>query len=188
MGRKFDYPLLLSALKDSGVKATFFYDGSWVKKNPDLAKMIYNEGHEIGNHAYTHPDLQKRSRSDTVKEISKTNEVIEQTLDVKPKWFAPPSGSFNQTTIEVADFLNMKTILWTVDTVDWRKPRTSEMVNRIVTTVGNGSMVLMRPTKPTSEGLSALIKGIKEKGYQLGTVSDLMSEKRIDKKHHKFNQ
>ena len=74
----------------------------------------------------------------------------------------------------------MKTILWTVDTVDWRKPATSEMVRRVVSKVENGSMVLMHPTKPTAEGLEAMITDIKAKGYKLGTVSELMSEKRVN--------
>lgn len=173
-------PDILAALNDSNVKATFFFDGSWVKKNPDLTSMINLEGHEIGNHAYSHPDLKQRSREETIVELIKTNDVIEKTLGMKPKWFAPPSGSFNQETILVANELDMKTILWTVDTVDWKKPATTEMVNRVLTGVGNGSMVLMHPTKPTSEGLKSMIDGIKDKGYQLGTVSDLMSEKRID--------
>lgn len=173
-------PTILNILNESKVKATFFYDGSWVKKNPELAKMIYKQGHEIGNHAYSHPDLQKRSRNDTFQEISKTNNVIEETIGVKPKWFAPPSGSFNQVTIQVANELNMKTILWTVDTVDWRKPATGEMVSRIVNNAENGAMVLMHPTKPVAEGLDDMIKGIQEKGFQLGTVSELLSEKRID--------
>ncbi|MED1470062.1 polysaccharide deacetylase family protein [Bacillus salipaludis] len=172
---------ILNVLKNSKVKATFFFDGSWVKKNPDIAMKIYQEGHEIGNHAYSHPDLQRRSKSDTIKELVKTNNIVKETIGVKLKWFAPPSGSFNQVTIQVADQLNMKTILWTVDTVDWKKPQTTEMVNRIVKNVDNGSMVLMHPTKPVAEGLDAMITGIKAKGYQLGTVSDLMSEKRIDK-------
>ncbi|MFJ7934881.1 polysaccharide deacetylase family protein [Sporosarcina sp. NPDC096371] len=174
-------PGILKVLSDAKIKATFFFDGSWVKKNPDIAKMISLEGHEIGNHAYSHPDLKQRSRAETIEELKKTNDVIETTLGMKPEWFAPPSGSFNQETIQVANELGMKTILWTVDTVDWRKPATSEMVNRILTGVGNGSMVLMHPTKPTAEGLDAMIKGIQAKGYQLGTVSDLMSEKRINK-------
>ncbi|MEK5068958.1 polysaccharide deacetylase family protein [Sporosarcina sp. FSL K6-1508] len=173
-------PDILATLNDSNVKATFFFDGSWVKKNPDLTSMINLEGHEIGNHAYSHPDLKQRSREETIVELTKTNDVIEETLGMKPKWFAPPSGSFNQETILVANELGMKTILWTVDTVDWKKPATTEMVNRVLTGVGNGSMVLMHPTKPTSEGLKSMIDGMKDKGYQLGTVSDLMSEKRID--------
>ncbi|MFC5603797.1 polysaccharide deacetylase family protein [Sporosarcina koreensis] len=173
-------PPILQILNDQEVKATFFFDGSWTKKNPDYASMIYKEGHEVGNHAYSHPDLQKRSKADTMDEISKTNDVIEQTLGFKPKWFAPPSGSFNQQTIEVAHELNMKTILWTVDTVDWRKPEPSEMVRRVVSQVENGTMILMHPTEPVAKGLATMIEEIKAKGYQLGTVSELMSEDRID--------
>lgn len=173
-------PGILKTLSDNQVKATFFFDGSWVKNNPDLATMINLEGHEIGNHAYSHPDLKQRSRNETVNELKKTNDVIEETLGIKPIWFAPPSGSFNQETILVANELGMKTILWTVDTVDWRKPATSEMVVRVVSGVSSGAMVLMHPTKAVFEGLETMIIEIKGKGLRLGTVSDLMSEKRID--------
>lgn len=172
-------PKILEVLEKHQTKATFFLDGSWTKKNPDLAKQIQNAGHEIGNHAYSHPDLQKRSMAATQEELQKTNEVIEQTLGIKPKWFAPPSGSFNETTIQVADHLNMKTILWTVDTVDWKKPAPSEMVNRVVSKIENGAMVLMHPTEPVAEGIESMITDIQDKGYQLGTVSELLDEKRI---------
>lgn len=173
-------PTILKTLDNHKIKATFFFDGSWVKKNPDLAKMIHKGGHEIGNHAYSHPDLQQRSKTKTMEEIKKTNDVIQTTLGMKPKWFAPPSGSFNEETINVAHELNMKTILWTVDTVDWKKPSPSEMVSRVVSKVDNGSMILMHPTEPVAEGLDSMITAIKEKGYQLGTVSNLMSEKRVN--------
>lgn len=178
-------PQILKTLNKYQVKATFFLDGSWVKKNADLAMMISEEDHEIGNHAYSHPDLNHLSRNETIKELKKTNNVIEATLDIKPKWFAPPSGSFKQETVNVADQLGMKTILWTVDTVDWKKPPASEMVRRVVTKVGSGSMILMHPTKPTAEGLEKMIVDIKEKGYRLGTVSELMSEDRIRSKQSK---
>lgn len=177
-------PTILKTLNDHRVKATFFFDGSWVKKNPELAMMIYLEGHEIGNHAYSHPDLKQRSRAETREEIERTNDVIGETLGIRPTWFAPPSGSFNQETVNVAYQLDMKTILWTVDTIDWKKPAPSEMVNRVVAKIDKGSMVLMHPTKPVAEGLSTMITSIKSKGYQLGTVSDLMSEKRLSKKPH----
>ncbi|MFC7685019.1 polysaccharide deacetylase family protein [Ureibacillus sp. GCM10028918] len=173
-------PGILEALEKHNTKATFFFDGSWVKKNPDVAKQIKAAGHEIGNHAYSHPDLQQRSMEETKVELVKTNQVIEDTLDIKPKWFAPPSGSFNETTVQVAEQLDMKTILWTVDTVDWKKPAAAEMVNRVMSKVENGSMILMHPTQPVAEGMETMIKGIKGKGYTLGTVSELMSEKRID--------
>ncbi|MFD1929492.1 polysaccharide deacetylase family protein [Sporosarcina siberiensis] len=176
-------PGILKTLNESSVKATFFFDGSWVKKTPHLASMIYLEGHEIGNHAYSHPDLKLRTPDETRMELQKTNDVIQEALELTPKWFAPPSGSFNQTTINVANELKMKTILWTVDTVDWRKPSTNEMVQRVVAAVENGSMILMHPTKPTEEGLETMIDEIQNKGFQLGTVSDLMSEKRLENKN-----
>ena len=176
-------PIILDTLKKEKVKATFFFDGSWVKKNPDLANKIYKDKHEIGNHAYSHPDLKNYSQQETMNELKKTNDVIEETLGIKPIWFAPPSGSFNQQTITTARELDMLTILWTVDTVDWKKPETSAMVTRVVAEVDNGSMILMHPTKPVAEGLEQMITSFKKKGYQLGTVSDMMSENRITNDH-----
>ncbi len=173
-------PPILKILNDHQVKATFFFDGSWTKKNPDMALMIYKEGHEIGNHAFSHPDLQQRSRTETLEEIKKTNDVIFETLKIQPKWFGPPSGSFNQQTVDVAHELKMKTILWTVDTVDWKKPSPTDMVRQVVSKVEKGSMILMHPTDPVAQGLGYMITDIKAKGFQLGTVSDLMSEERID--------
>lgn len=174
-------PEILGVLKKHKTKVSFFFDGSWVSKHPDLAELIFKDGHEIGNHAYSHPDLQQKTPEATREELKKTNEVIMKTLGIKsPEWFGPPSGSFNQQTVEVASELGMHTVLWTVDTVDWKKPATDEMVNRVVSQVENGSMVLMHPTKPVAEGIEDMITQITEKGYLLGTVSELMSEKRVN--------
>ncbi|AXH99037.1 hypothetical protein DV702_04385 [Sporosarcina sp. PTS2304] len=173
-------PNMLETLRKFEVKATFFFDGSWGKKHPEMVKTIYAEGHEIGNHAYSHPDLNKSSIEETRNELTKTNDVIKEAIDIKPKWFAPPSGSFNQQTIDVAHELGMKTILWTVDTVDWKKPDPTQMVHRVLSEIDKGSMVLMHPTPAAEEGLPAIIQGIQKKKLRLGTVSDLMSEKRAD--------
>lgn len=173
-------PQMLKTLNQYHVKATFFLDGSWVKKNPKLALMISEEGHAIGNHAYSHPDLKTKSKAETLDQLKKTNETIEAVLDVKPRFFAPPSGSFNQQTVNVAHSLGMQTVLWTVDTVDWKHPDPNDMVQRVTNKVEAGSMVLMHPTKETAEALGMMIQEIEDKGYQLGTVPDLLSESRVD--------
>jgi probable sporulation protein (polysaccharide deacetylase family) len=173
-------PQMLKTLNQYHVKATFFLDGSWVKKNPKLALMISEEGHAIGNHAYNHPDLKLKSKAETIDQIKKTNETIEAVLDVKPTYFAPPSGSFNQQTVDVAHSLGMHTVLWTVDTVDWKHPNPNDMVERVTNKVEAGSMVLMHPTKETMEALGMMIKEIEAKGYELGTVPELLSEARVD--------
>ncbi len=172
-------PEMLKTLKKYGIHTTFFLDGSWVKNNPSLAVMIYEEGHEIGNHAYSHPNMSQLTIDRIDEEIVRTNEVIQATLDVVPKWFAPPSGDYNQTVVERAALYDMKTVLWTVDTVDWRKPHPDEMVERVLAKVDNGSMILMHPTEPTAQALETLISGITNKGYRIGTVSELLSEKRV---------
>ncbi len=172
-------PGMLQTMKKNNVKSTYFLDGSWVKKNPSLAKMIAEEKHEIGNHAYSHPDLKKMTNTRITEELKQTNEVIHATLDIQPKWFAPPSGSFRNDVVQIASEMDMKTILWTVDTIDWRKPNPDEMVSRVLSKVHPGAMILMHPTESSSAGLDKLIKGIKEKGYSIGTVSDLMDEKRL---------
>lgn len=172
-------PEMLKTLRNYNIHTTFFLDGSWVKNNPSLALMIYEEGHEIGNHAYSHPNMSKLTVERIDEELIRTNEIIQATIDVVPKWFGPPSGDFNDIVVDRAAMHNMKTVLWTVDTIDWRKPDPKEMVDRVLSKVHNGAMILMHPTEPTAEGLEALIEGITEKGYRIGTVSELLSEKRV---------
>lgn len=172
-------PSMLKIMNEHNVKSTFFLDGSWVKNNPKLAKMIIEEGHEIGNHAYSHPDLKKLTNARISEELRKTNEVIKATLDVTPKWFAPPSGSYRQDVVEIADQMNMGTIMWSVDTVDWRKPEPHTMVQNVLKKLHPGAMVLMHPTSSSAAGLEQLILGIKAQGYQIGNVSQLLSEERM---------
>lgn len=171
-------PNMLKVLKDQNVKATFFIEGQWAKKHADYVKMIHEEGHQIGNHAYSHPDMQRLTRKEMNRQIAKTNAILEAIIDEKPVWFAPPSGSFNDQVVEVAAEEGMQTVLWTVDTIDWKNPTVSVMVNRVSGKLHPGATVLMHPTKPVSDGMEALIKEVKKRGYKLNTVERLMSEER----------
>lgn len=170
---------MLAVLKKHNVSASFFLEGNWVKKNPEVAKMIAEAGHEIGNHSYSHPDLKRMSAERTRQEILKTNEVIEATTEVKCKWFAPPSGSYRDETVKIAADLNMKTIMWTVDTIDWQKPSPETILDRVLGKIGNGSIVLMHPTDSTAKSLDRLITQIEKKNLSIGTISELMNEERI---------
>jgi probable sporulation protein (polysaccharide deacetylase family) len=174
-------PEMLAALKKHQVKASFFLEGRWVKNNPELAKMIVSAGHEVGNHSYTHPDMKKISTAQTREQLLKTNEVIEAATGNKSIWFAPPSGSYRDETVQIAAEFKMKTVMWTVDTIDWQKPSPDVLINRVISKIDNGFMVLMHPTESTAKSLDTLISLIEEKGLKIGTVSDLMSEQRIMK-------
>ncbi|WP_246064863.1 polysaccharide deacetylase family protein [Melghirimyces algeriensis] len=172
-------PRMLEILKEEGVHATFFLDGSWLKKHPNRAKKLIREGHEIGNHGYSHPMMSRVSRQRVQSEIRKTEDLINQ-LGVSSHYFAPPAGDFNRIVLEEAHQMKMKTVLWTVDTVDWRKSVTPEMINqRVANKVSNGSLILMHPTSRTVEALPKMIRTIKKKGLKLGTVDEVLSPRRV---------
>ncbi|WP_347550339.1 polysaccharide deacetylase family protein [Pseudalkalibacillus hwajinpoensis] len=173
-------PDMLQLFKKHSVHATFFLDGSWAKKNSDVVRMIDEEGHEIGNHAYSHPDLKRLTNSAIQKELEDTNKVIEATIDKKPVVFAPPSGSYAANAVEIANRLGMQTVLWSVDTVDWKKPSPQVLTERVLQNVHAGALILMHPTEPTKKSLEAIIRGIKERGYTPGTVSQVLDSKRIE--------
>lgn len=175
-------PQILKVFNEHGVKATFFLDGTWVKNHPKLAKMIVEEEHEIGNHGYSHPDMKKLSKARIREELEKTNEVIYATLEVTPAYFAPPSGSLRQDVVDIAAELNMFTIMWSVDTIDWRNPEPEKMVQNVLKKVHPGAMILMHPTASSAAGIEEIIIGVKAKGYQIGTVSQLIDESRINTK------
>lgn len=172
-------PEILSILKKHDVHATFFLEGRWVKENPDLAKVIADGGHELGNHSYSHPDMNKISAVRIREELIKTNKVIEATTGEKVTLFAPPSGSFREETVEIAHSLKLLTIMWTVDTIDWRNPRPEQLITRVTSKLHPGAMILMHPTDSTTKSLERLIEHIKEQQLRIGTVSKLMDEERI---------
>ncbi|MCQ6557867.1 polysaccharide deacetylase family protein [Paenibacillus mendelii] len=177
-GNEFLEPML-KTLKQENVKATFFFDGSWLKKNADAARVIQSYGHELSNHAYSHPDMSKLDRTSQYNQIAKTEALLKSTLGVSNRFFAPPSGDFNRMTVEVAAEQGLKTVLWTLDTVDWMHPSPDSIVRKISTRVEPGSLILMHPTDSASGALLGMIKAIKQKGLVLGTVSETLSSDRV---------
>lgn len=180
-GNEYIIPML-DTLDKEQVKATFFFDGSWLKKNPDLAKEIQKRGHQMENHAYSHPNMSQLGDAQARLEISKTKDLLKEVLGVENRWFAPPSGDFNDRTVKLAAEQGLKTVLWTVDTIDWRKPPADTIIQRIDAKVGSGSLILMHPTASTRDALQGMIKTIRSKGLQLGTVDETLSPARLDLK------
>jgi peptidoglycan-N-acetylglucosamine deacetylase len=181
-------PDILTTLKRHKITASFFLEGNWVKKNPELAKMIVGAGHEVGNHSYSHPNMKQLSAAKAREELVNTNEVIEATTGKTCVWFAPPSGSYRDETVKVADELKLETVMWTVDTIDWQKPSPETLINRVIGKIDNGAMILMHPTEPTAKSLDRLITQIEAKGLQIGTVTQLMNEERIMKDNLRFGE
>lgn len=167
-------PQMLEILSRENVKATFFLGGSWVKKFPDLAARIAREGHEIGSHGYSHPHPDRLSKSENLRDIRKAEEIIVQATGIKPGLYAPPYGERGPAVLQAADEASYRTILWSLDTIDWQLPPPGMIVQRVTGKVHNGAIVLMHPTAPTVRALPDIIRILKKEGYRLVTVPVLL--------------
>lgn len=172
-------PDMLETFKKHNITSTFFLEGRWTKENPELAKMIVDAGHEIGNHSYSHPNMKTLSAAAIREQLIKTNDVIEATTGKKVALFAPPSGNYRDEVVKIAAELNLYTIMWSVDTIDWQKPEPYILVNRVMEKIHPGAMILMHPTSSTAQALETLILSIQQKNYYISNVSSLLSEERI---------
>ncbi|HHY10483.1 MAG TPA: polysaccharide deacetylase family protein [Firmicutes bacterium] len=167
---------MLEVLAARGVLATWFPTGRWAEKEPELAEKIAAAGHEIGNHGGWHGLAGKMSRSEVTRLIQEGEDKIMAATGQKPQIFAPPAGDFNKQTVAAAAELGYKTVLWTVDTVDWQRPQPTVIIDRVLSGVTNGALILMHPTKPTLEALPIILEHLENRGYVCVTVSELLAD------------
>lgn len=172
-------PQILRILKSNDVKATFFLDGQWLEKHEEDARLILAEGHQVSNHAFSHKNMSRLSETEMSNEIQKTQKLLHH-LGVTNNLFAPPSGDFNSKSLAITAQLGLHTILWTVDTIDWREKDPMVILNRVIPRIEPGSMILMHPTRSATLALDLMIKKIKMKKVKLGTVHELISTNRVE--------
>ena len=163
---------MLEILDRYNVKTTFFVGGTWAVKESEMLEKIYNNGHEIGNHGYSHKDQDKLSKEDNKKEILTTHNIVKDIIDVDMNLFAPPSGAYSKTTVSVANELGYQTIMWTRDTIDWRDKDSNLIYSRAVKNAKGGDLILMHPTLKTLEALENIIVELQGQGFELTTVSE----------------
>ncbi len=165
---------MLDVFESYEIKTTFFLGGSWVEKNHEVAREIVAHGHEIGNHGYFHKDHKKIGRSGNRSEIENCHKIVKAILGVDMDLFAPPSGSFSVDTLDIAEEIGYNTIMWSLDTIDWRDKDVSLIVKRATEKAVGGDMILMHPTKETLEALPIILEKLKDKGLGVSTVSEVL--------------
>ncbi len=165
-------PEMLEVFKAYNVKTTFFVGGQWVEKEPELLRAIYSGGHEIANHGYFHRDHDKLSYQQNKEEISACHVLVKNNLNVDMNLFAPPSGAFNKTTLDVANSLGYKTIMWSKDTIDWRDKDDNLVFTRATSKISSGDLILMHPTAHTLKALYSILEYYANNNLIATTVSD----------------
>jgi peptidoglycan/xylan/chitin deacetylase (PgdA/CDA1 family) len=169
---------MLDILKQNHVKATFFWVGSALQENPEIAKRVVAEGHAIGNHTWHHW-YRKMDEATAKSEIEKTNELIYKTTGVKTSFFRPPGGYLNNGLAAYAKSQKNSVVMWSVTSAD-TDPRAKYQVfvKNVIRDAKPGAIVLMHDgggnRYRTVKALPEIISGLKQQGYRFVTVPELL--------------
>lgn len=177
--------LVLDVLKKHNVKATFFLVGKHIKKYPEVARRIVLEGHEVGNHTFSHRDLVPSSRKRLEFEVFETQKLIKEVLGVETNLFRPPRGIFSEAVRKFIVSRGLILVLWSVSGVDWAKTPPSIIAKRIIRFTHPGAIILLHDSGAlirseghsrlnTVKALEIIIPALKERGYRFVTVSELI--------------
>ncbi len=164
---------ILQILANHNAKATFFVIGKRARAFPDIAKSIAEEGHALGNHTWSHPQLIKLDRQHVMAQIDMTQRTIERITGRAPTSVRVPYGRF---TKEVHEWINMPLIQWSVDPEDWKTKDAALIVNRVLEHTKPGSIILLHDIQSaTVEALPLILEHLISKGYTFVTIDDLLA-------------
>lgn len=169
-------PRLLDMLRERGLRATFYLIGNRVEAWPQIARRIAEEGHEIGNHSWSHPFLNRLPDHDVIREIDRTTNLIYQVTGRPPVTFRPPYGAFTHRQRQWLHHMRtLPTILWSVDPQDWRRPGASIVSQRIVNFSRAGSIILSHDIhRGTIDAMPSVLNGLAASGLHCVTVSQIL--------------
>lgn len=168
---------ILDILEEYGVKATFFVIGTNVKRYPELVERELCEGHEVENHTFDHVYLKRLSDEEMESQVSDNEAQIAAISDAKTHFIRPPGGIYDDRLLELAEKLDLKIALWSVDTHDWKCPTAQSVTDHVLKTVKSGDIILMHDyvcgKSPTPDALRIIIPALLERGFKFVTLSEL---------------
>ncbi len=169
-------PKLLDLLAARHIKATFFVIGENVAEHPEIVERAAREGHEIGNHSWSHPNFRKMSEESVRSQLRRTDDAIKNATGKRPTLMRPPYGSITDREKHwIHDEFGYQVILWEVDPLDWKRPGPAVVRNRILKETQPGSIVLSHDIHPgTIEAMPSTFDALEAKGFRFVTVSELI--------------
>lgn len=160
--------------------------GGWIEKYPDDVKAIAAAGHDLGNHSENHKQMSTLSASECKEELMKAHEKVKQLTGKDMILFRPPYGDYNNTLIETANACGYHVIQWDIDSLDWKDYGVDAIINKVVNHkhLGNGSIILCHNgAKYTADALESVIIGLKERGYEIVPLSELIFTENYEMDH-----
>ena len=167
---------IVSILGEYGASATFFIGGCWADDNIDCVRSIFSSGNEVASHGYFHRDHSALSYEENYQEIAPSVKLLNMICSAKVALFAPPSGAFNEHTVNACENMGLKVIMWSKDTIDWRDRDEELIYSRATNGLGGGDFILMHPTDATVNALPKILDYIRNSGLSACTVSHSLGE------------
>lgn len=168
-------PQMLDVLRRYRVRATFFLTGRWAQKFPEMARRIAQEGHEIGNHGWDHLHPKELDDADLRRLVADNARLLESLTGQRPTLFAPPYGEVDERVVRLAGAEGHRTVMWTVDTIDWEQPPPEVILQRVARRLDRGAIVLMHPTPATVQALPEVLRLMAERGLVCVTVGEMVA-------------
>ena len=169
-------PRILQILKEKKARATFFLTGQHAQQHPGLVKNIYESGHELGGHTFSHVQLPKVPSQKIKQELETTRSIIESASGAKIFLFRPPWGIFNSRSLAEIAMCKFDVVLWSVDSHDWSRPGIAQIKANVLGKAKNGSIILFHDDHDQIvQALPEIISNLQQQGYQFLTVSEMMA-------------
>lgn len=170
-----DTQQLIDILGRYNVKATFFVVGDWVDKYPESVKALSDAGHEVMSHSSHHAHFNSLTSDQIASDLTACCDKIEAVTGVRPTLFRCPYGEYDDHVITAVRAQGLEPIQWDVDSLDWKELPASEITQRVMSKVGNGSIILFHNAAiHTPEALPGIIEGLTQEGYACVPVSELL--------------
>ncbi len=163
---------LLDGLEDRGVKATFLLCGYRMKDYPEITQQIFEKGHEIGFHGYSHDSMQSMSRRDIAAELMDSEVLLPKNC--RPKFLRPPGGGRSDALRQVAQVRQLAILGWSVDPRDWATQDTAAIERGVLERIADGDIVLLHDMSASSvRAALGIVDTLQEEGFEIVTVSEL---------------
>ncbi|WP_330290865.1 polysaccharide deacetylase family protein [Streptomyces sp. NBC_00576] len=167
---------LMDLLKEYKAPSTFFLEGRRIHKFPEVVRRMATDGHEIGNHTWTHPVLTEVSDARIRVELERTERAITGITGRKPTLMRPPGGSTDDRVSKVAKELGMAQVLWTVTAKDYQTDDSALITKRVLDGAGRDGIILLHPLhKGTVPAMPSILKALSKQGYTFVTVTQLLA-------------
>ncbi|WP_067730347.1 polysaccharide deacetylase family sporulation protein PdaB [Oceanobacillus damuensis] len=170
---------ILEILEKEQVQATFFVSGEWAERHPGILEKISEGKHELGMLGYRYKSYLDQEIDQVRKDLLYAKDIFKKLGYEDVNLLRTPSGHFNDEIIELAESLNYEVIHWNINPNDWENPGTSAIVDTVMKNTDNGDIILMHASdaaKQTASALETILPGLKNKGFQLVSISELINQ------------